>query len=386
MDQRPADAGAGQGADAVLLAHQGERTTRRSATVDGAAHQLVQQHDLRRRRRQHRLLPRQLHPEARHRSSTGRSPVDGSDPATEWQGVHSRRRAPERAQPAERLALQHEQLAVVGGRAGQPERSRLSRATWTRSARTRAASTPCGCSSRQEGLHAGLAASPRLRQLPDRRSTHCCRRWSRPTTRCRRATRSRRSSPSRSRCCASWDCRWSATSVPTSLAVFWGDELVRRGRARDAAGERTSYVHAPSSATPRATARGAGRGRRQARPPTSATWQTPWGDINRFQRLTRRHRAALRRRRARASRSAFTVGALGLAGVVRRARPTRHRRRWYGTSGNSFVAVVEFGDSVRARAVTAGGESGDPRHRTSTTRPSATQAAICATSTSTLTS
>jgi acyl-homoserine-lactone acylase len=34
----------------------------------------------------------------------------------------------------------------------------------------------------------------------------------------------------------------------------------------------------------------------------------------------------------------------------------------YGTSGNSFVAVVEFGkDSVRAKAVTAGGESGDPR-------------------------
>ena len=34
----------------------------------------------------------------------------------------------------------------------------------------------------------------------------------------------------------------------------------------------------------------------------------------------------------------------------------------YGTNGNSFVAMVEFGkDSVRARAVTAGGESGDPR-------------------------
>ena len=32
----------------------------------------------------------------------------------------------------------------------------------------------------------------------------------------------------------------------------------------------------------------------------------------------------------------------------------------YGTSGNSFVAVVEFGDSVRARALTAGGESGHP--------------------------
>uniref|UniRef100_UPI001914DDDB penicillin acylase family protein n=1 Tax=Dyella sp. EPa41 TaxID=1561194 RepID=UPI001914DDDB len=35
-------------------------------------------------------------------------------------------------------------------------------------------------------------------------------------------------------------------------------------------------------------------------------------------------------------------------------------RRYYGTSGNSFVAVVEFGDKVRARAITAGGESGHP--------------------------
>jgi acyl-homoserine-lactone acylase len=32
----------------------------------------------------------------------------------------------------------------------------------------------------------------------------------------------------------------------------------------------------------------------------------------------------------------------------------------YGTSGNSFVAVVEVGDQVRAKAITAGGQSGDP--------------------------
>jgi acyl-homoserine-lactone acylase len=36
-------------------------------------------------------------------------------------------------------------------------------------------------------------------------------------------------------------------------------------------------------------------------------------------------------------------------------------KRYYGTYGNSFVAVVEFGPKVRARAVTAGGESGDPK-------------------------
>jgi acyl-homoserine-lactone acylase len=36
-------------------------------------------------------------------------------------------------------------------------------------------------------------------------------------------------------------------------------------------------------------------------------------------------------------------------------------KRYYGTSGNSFVAVVEFGPHVKAMAVMAGGQSGDPR-------------------------
>ena len=72
VGERPADAGAAEGADAVVHAHQGEEL-QGVPRDDGAAHQLVEQHDLRRRRRQHRLLPRQLHPEARHRGSTGPS-------------------------------------------------------------------------------------------------------------------------------------------------------------------------------------------------------------------------------------------------------------------------------------------------------------------------
>ncbi|HTL94485.1 MAG TPA: penicillin acylase family protein, partial [Gemmatimonadaceae bacterium] len=43
------------------------------------------------------------------------------------------------------------------------------------------------------------------------------------------------------------------------------------------------------------------------------------------------------------------------------ARPYPGTKKWYGTAGNSFVAVVEFGDSVRAKAITVGGESGDPK-------------------------
>jgi acyl-homoserine-lactone acylase len=45
------------------------------------------------------------------------------------------------------------------------------------------------------------------------------------------------------------------------------------------------------------------------------------------------------------------------------ARRYNGSRKIYGSKGNSFVAAVEFGDSVRARAITAGGESGDPKSK-----------------------
>ena len=88
-------------------------------------------------------------------------------------------------------------------------------------------------------------------------------------------------------------------------------------------------------------------------------WRTPWGEINRFQRLT----DDIVHPFNDAGPSIpvmFTTGTLGsLASFGARPYPGTHR--WYGNNGNSFVAVVEFGERVRAHAVTAGGESGDPR-------------------------
>jgi acyl-homoserine-lactone acylase len=45
------------------------------------------------------------------------------------------------------------------------------------------------------------------------------------------------------------------------------------------------------------------------------------------------------------------------------ARAYPGTRRLYGTSGNSFVAAVEFGDRVKARAITVGGLSNNPSSR-----------------------
>ena len=154
-----------------------------------------------------------------------------------------------------------------------------------------------------------------------------------------------------------WDLRWSAASVPTSLAVFWGEQVSRRlGRGARGAGmpvEDFIATRAPAgellealSAASDTLAAGFG------------TWRTPWGDINRFQRLTGDIVHPFNDS-GPSIPVGFTSAVWGsLASFGARAWPGT--RKWYGTSGNSFVAVVEFGDSVRARAVTAGGESGHP--------------------------
>ena len=89
------------------------------------------------------------------------------------------------------------------------------------------------------------------------------------------------------------------------------------------------------------------------------TWKTPWGDINRFQRLT----GDIVQPFSDAGPSipvGFVSSRWGsLASFGAHAYPGT--KKWYGNTGNSFVAAIEFGDSVRAKAVSAGGESGDPK-------------------------
>ena len=137
-----------------------------------------------------------------------------------------------------------------------------------------------------------------------------------------------------------WDFRWSVSSVPTSLAVFYGEELGRRAAGATA----EQQLQALATASDKLTA-------------DFGTWKTPWGDINRFQRLT----GDIVQPFNDAGPSipvgfvSSRWGSLASFG----ARAYKGTKKWYGTSGNSFVAVVEFGDSVRAKAVSAGGENGD---------------------------
>ena len=154
-----------------------------------------------------------------------------------------------------------------------------------------------------------------------------------------------------------WDHRWSETSVPTSLAVLWGDELWSQTRA-GARDERISVFEDMATNTSRHLKLRALASASDRLTSDFGTWRTPWGEINRFQRLT----GDIVQRFTDAGPSipvGFTSARWGSLASFR-ARRYEGTKRYYGTSGNSFVAVVEFGDTVRALAVTAAGESGHP--------------------------
>jgi acyl-homoserine-lactone acylase len=154
-----------------------------------------------------------------------------------------------------------------------------------------------------------------------------------------------------------WDKRWDITSVPTTLAIFWGDELQRMvgGDARQAKIPIDEFMAHRTTPGQRLQALAAASDKLTT---DFGSWRTPWGDVNRFQRLT----GDIVQPFNDAGPSipvGFTSARWGSLASFG-ARAYSGTKRMYGTSGNSFVAVVEFGDSVRAKAVSAGGESGDP--------------------------
>jgi acyl-homoserine-lactone acylase len=157
-----------------------------------------------------------------------------------------------------------------------------------------------------------------------------------------------------------WDYRWGVSSAPTSLAVYWGEEIGRRvaGDARKAGVSAETFVATKASPEQLLQALSTASDKLAA---DFGNWKTPWGDINRYQRLT----GDIVQPFSDAAPSipvGFTSSRWGsLASFGAHTYPGT--KKMYGNTGNSFVAVVEFGDRVRARAVTAGGESGDPASR-----------------------
>lgn len=284
-----------------------------------------------------------------------RKPVDGSDPATDWRGLHTLAEAPRllnppngwiqntnnwpysaagRSSPRRAAYPRYMDNAGENPRGLQAQRLLEGRTGFTLDSLRDAAFDP---------YMPGFAELiPSLVAAYDSRSTSA-------------QLKEKLAGPIAA--LRGWNYRWSADSIPTSLAMMWGEILwAEVGPAAQREGiPAYDYIRdrAGSEARLRALASAVDRLEKDY-----GSWRTPWGEINRFQRLT----GAIVQPFSDSGPSIpvpFTSGRWGsLASFGARAYPGT--KRWYGTSGNSFVATVEFGPRVRARAVTAGGESGNP--------------------------
>jgi len=158
-----------------------------------------------------------------------------------------------------------------------------------------------------------------------------------------------------------WNYRWSSSSVPTAVAVYWGEALAQSVQPSAADAGMTPYEYMTARVRPEQDL-AALRSAQDRLTQDFGSWKTPWGEINRFQRLTGDVEQTFRDS-APSIPVPFTSAQWGsLAAYGAKTYPGTRRR--YGTFGNTFVAVVEFGkDSVRAQAVSPGGESGNPRSR-----------------------
>jgi acyl-homoserine lactone acylase PvdQ len=155
----------------------------------------------------------------------------------------------------------------------------------------------------------------------------------------------------------SWDYRASVDSVAMSLAHFYGTLYGEKGANPDNLRgiELVEYQGKRSPQEERLRIFSETVEKLEA---DFGDWKTPWGEINRFQRLT-----GDIEQRFDDSAPSLPVGmASGRWGALASygAKSYPNTKRIYGGSGNSFVAVVEFGDKVRAKTILAGGQSGDP--------------------------
>ena len=158
----------------------------------------------------------------------------------------------------------------------------------------------------------------------------------------------------------SWNYRWGVNSVATSLGVFWGTELFQQMRENPQVEQQRIWPadYVAKLATPQEIlqAFAAGVDKLTA---DFGSWQIPWGDINRFQRISDTIKPHF-------DDSKYSIpvpftsslwGSLASFG----AHAYANTKKWYGNDGNSFVCIIDFGPmKVRAWAIRVGGESGNP--------------------------
>jgi acyl-homoserine-lactone acylase len=282
-------------------------------------------------------------------------PVDGADPATDWQGLHTLEEAPHLLNPSNGWIMNTNDWPYSAAGEESPKRENYPRYMDTVGENPRGIHATMLLQNKKDFTLSALSAAAYdsylpafARLIPSLVSAY---------------DDAGRVSPVKAQLAGEidvlrqWDYRWSVDSVATSLACLWGDALWEEV-AKSAKAAKISpydYIAEHTSADQKLAALAAVSDRLVH---DFGTWRVAWGEINRFQRLSDDISATFTDAGASmpVEFASARWGSLASFGAHR----YDGTKKYYGTSGNSFVAVVEFGDKVTARAISTGGESGDP--------------------------
>lgn len=282
-------------------------------------------------------------------------PVDGSNPATEWRGPHALDETITLLNPANGWIMNTNNWPFSAAGADSPRRENYPAYMWTKGENPRGVHAVEVLEHAQHLTLDGLIAAgydghltafdallPPLIEAFDRLSPDDALRTSlrEPIAALR-----------------GWDRRTAADSVATAVAILWGNALVdmKGPLAREADEPVYDFLVKGLSDPERLAALDAAV---KSLERDFGRWRTPWGEINRFQRIT--DDIVQPFDDAKPSLPVgFAPSQWGALASFDTA-PPRSTKKFYGSVGNSFVAAVEFGTPVRAKAIMSGGASGDP--------------------------
>jgi acyl-homoserine-lactone acylase len=285
-----------------------------------------------------------------------RHPVDGSNPATEWQGPHAIEDTVTLLNPGSGWIQNTNNWPFSAAGAASPKRENYPAYMWTRGENPRGIHAVEILQNIHEVTLDSLIAAGYDRHLTafdvllpplfndyDRLAADDPRRdgLKEPIMTLR-----------------SWDRRTSADSVPTALAIFWGQELRERKGPEARAADEPVYDYMVGHLTPSERLDGLTAAVAKLQRDFGG-WRTRWGDINRYQRLTDDMVQPFDDAKPSLP-VGFAPSNWGALASFDAAYP-RKTKKIYGSVGNSFVAAVEFGPIIHAKAIMSGGESGDPR-------------------------